>query len=169
MKKRIMPLLLLVLLLSSSLGNAFAKRDRFKISPRAIGLFSFADSVTVHTEEGYAGQKETDVDLYCRNVEDVGCATDQSITASATFADDRGNLVARFEMSDVWTLIDFGDFRDNTDAARTLDLELSHLGKSLGWDTVAIIIECSKKGIHSSMGRGVRGLSPVRSQVCGAP
>ena len=96
MKKTIVALGALCLIMSAFSGDLASDQDltvSVKVSPNTIALNSKVHSVTVHAGISYSSVAS-------------GTVTLEGIPALYTFADDRGNLVAKFSMSDVKDIVE---------------------------------------------------------------
>ena len=120
--------IILVILLSSMayIGIAFADEDtidiKIKIAPATLNLEFKGPWITVHTDIDYNTVDTTTLEL-------------NGISAVSTFADDRGNLVAKFKSADVKDL----DFVAPSEATLTLTGETNGGISFTGSDTIRVI------------------------------
>lgn len=92
MKRSLLPIGLVILLLAVSLSSAFAQDQlTITVSPKAIFLDSHGTWLTVHTNFALSGL--VDPSSVILKVVDRGIVTPSSI-----FADNQGNLVAKFDL-----------------------------------------------------------------------
>lgn len=86
---------ILVLVLAFGAGAAFSTDTTvtIKVSPHVIAMNSKATWTTVHADIPY------------RSVDTASGVTLNGLAAATTFADDRGDLVAKFRMADVKNIV----------------------------------------------------------------
>ena len=91
MRKSTVGMVLICILVSASALLAGAIQISIKVSPHIIVMRSPTDRLTVHTNIPFSTVNRGSVELI---VEPNGA----SLNALTTFADDRGNLVAKFDL-----------------------------------------------------------------------
>jgi hypothetical protein len=162
MKRRILPLLLVVFLLITYLGTALADDDYefgIKVSPDVIVMFAQSQWLTVHADFPYASVgSKADVTLRIQ-----GANVDNTVGADKIKSDLQGNLVAKFKRNNIDPYLEHGEM--------TFTLTVSTVEKEnafTGWDT-ARVITCQGKGLEASipMGKRVDGRSSLFSKLCG--
>jgi len=124
---RLLGLVLIVGLLSGlSFSVVVFGQDMVNISPQTLNLVQFGGGeVTVHISISY--DDEALVEMR---------SDDSTIEALYTFADDRGDLVAKFSLEDVASIVEKGEI--------TLTLLVDY--EEIGSDTIQVISGAMKKG-----------------------
>ena len=102
-------------------------QESVAISPQTLNLDQFAGSeITVHAA----------IDYDAAAVVTLASEDGGTIDAVVTFADDRGDLVAKFSLEDVKEIVDEG----NNTLALLVD------GRDIGSDTIRVILGGKQKG-----------------------